>query len=240
MAARVGTAQAARTLPECRPGSWRCWHVPEQLLDRAQVRAAIEQVGGERVTQRVRRARPGDADAAAPDAQAPAHVARRQPPTRLAQEQRRLSRRPSRQRRARRAPGSASPRPARARRRARSGSSRPCPRRGPARRRSRSPTPSARRAPRRAGRTRRPARTARGRAARAALDAGNAVEQPRHLVGLEHARQPARGAWARSAARPGSGRCARARADRQRTTRSEASLRAVVLGARRCADSSAT
>ena len=67
--------------------------MPEQLLDAAQVRAAVEQVRREAVPERVRRdlaSTPlGDrADARSPRAQPPAHVARAKRAAGLRQEQR--------------------------------------------------------------------------------------------------------------------------------------------------------
>src|SRR3954451_21968951 len=54
--------------------------VPQQLLDRAQVGATVEQVRRERVAQGMRRDAALDGRVARPDAQTAAHVGGRQPP----------------------------------------------------------------------------------------------------------------------------------------------------------------
>ena len=70
----------------------------EQLLDRAQVGAAVEQVRREAVAQRVRRGLARGAGALRPAPHPAAHVARRQPPAAAAQEQRRARLVPRRRR----------------------------------------------------------------------------------------------------------------------------------------------
>ena len=62
----------------------------EQLLDRAQVRAALQQVRRERVAQGVRVDAALERGVPRPDAQPAAHVGGRQPAAGLAEEQRRL------------------------------------------------------------------------------------------------------------------------------------------------------
>ena len=163
--------------------------VAEQLLDRAQVRAAVQQVRRERVAQRVRR------DAPAAPAAWRAHTRRRRRTSEVESRRPDFDRNSARVASARRrapagrASGSARARAAPARRSARSASCRPCPRRARARRRSRSRRGRGSRAPRRAGRRRRRARTARGRAARARVSAGMRSSSAATSRGLQHARQ---------------------------------------------------
>ncbi len=59
----------------------------EQLLDRAQIRTAIQEVGREAVAQGMGRDPTGHADATHPRAQTPAHIAGAKPPPGAAQEQ---------------------------------------------------------------------------------------------------------------------------------------------------------
>src|SRR5205823_10796723 len=54
--------------------------MPEELLDRAEVRPALEQVGREGVPKRVGRDVPGHRRLAHPTLETPAHVRRREPP----------------------------------------------------------------------------------------------------------------------------------------------------------------
>src|SRR6185312_5619668 len=65
--------------------------VPQKLLDRAQVRAALEQVRGEGVAQGMGRDAALHLGVAGPRPQPPAHVGGRQPPARLREEQRRAA-----------------------------------------------------------------------------------------------------------------------------------------------------
>src|SRR6185437_16389977 len=80
MAARIGAFEPRGLYPSVNLGA-RYARVPEQLLDRAQIGAAVEQVGGEAVAQRVRGDRAGVArgvclHARGPRAKAPPDVAR--------------------------------------------------------------------------------------------------------------------------------------------------------------------
>ena len=157
--------------------------VAEQLLDAAQVRAAVQEVRREAVAQRVRGGSAGDAGPLGPHPQPPPHVARAQRAPGLAQEQSPLraggshlvlpprmpARTPAPAVPARGRPGPPSARPLRS---ARSASCGPCPRRATARRRDPRRRAPARPAPRRAARRRRPARTAPGRGSAAARPAG--------------------------------------------------------------------
>ena len=101
----------------------------QQLLDRAQVGAALQQVRGERVAQRVRRDR---RTLAGLEPQPAAHVRGRQAPAALREEQRARSS-PAVERPCGRGPGSGRAPARRARRPAPRASGRPCPRRAPPR-----------------------------------------------------------------------------------------------------------
>src|SRR5215211_7063994 len=71
--------------------------VAEKLLDRAQVGAALEEVGGEGMAQRVRRHGCGQAGPPRPRLEPPSHVGGGEPPSRLRQEEGGLGARPPRE-----------------------------------------------------------------------------------------------------------------------------------------------
>src|SRR3954447_14637052 len=86
MRARVRGFQARRLYPSVGLRR-RDRGMTEQLLDRAQVGATLQQVGREGMAQRVRMDRSLDRGVACPDAQAAPDVRRREPPPRLTEEQ---------------------------------------------------------------------------------------------------------------------------------------------------------
>ena len=207
MRSGVGGLQARRLYPSV---DLRRAHgaVAEQLLDRPQVGAAVQEVRRERVAQRVRRDPALDRGLSRPCLQTAPDVRRGQPAAGLGEEQRLARRRRSA------APGgrvraSARRRAAPARRPGRAGSCGPFPRRGPPRPRTRCSRRRGRRAPRRAGRTRRRARTARGRGARAASSRGCDRAAPRsaRAPGRAAASTAACGAGTRSAGFAGTSPC---------------------------------
>src|SRR6188768_3150064 len=87
MRSGVGGLQARRLYPSV---DLRRAHgaVAQKLLDRPQVGAPVQEVRGERVTQRVRRDPALDRSLPRPRLQAPAYVRRRQPAAALGEEQR--------------------------------------------------------------------------------------------------------------------------------------------------------
>src|SRR5215211_1933778 len=84
--AQIGLLQALRLYPSVGLGR-ADRRVPEELLDRPQVGASLEQVGGERVAQGVWRDAALERRATGRDSQPAAHVGGRQPPAALREEQ---------------------------------------------------------------------------------------------------------------------------------------------------------
>src|SRR4051794_11054145 len=87
------TCVLAAQAPRLDPGVYlrrRDARVPKKLLDRSQIRAALEQMRGEGVAQRVRRDVPRDGCLAYPAVEPAAHVGRRQAPPAARHEQRGL------------------------------------------------------------------------------------------------------------------------------------------------------
>ena len=170
----------------------------EQLLNRAKVRAALQQVRRERVAERVRMGvgerRRLPRGQARPDPQPPPHVGGPQPSPRLGHEQRApavAAGSPPSAAPGGPPPGSARSPAGRALRPARAGSCRPCPRRGRSRRRSRRAEVERHELlgaqAGRVGELEQRAVAQRQRRGR-----WDPVQQHRNLVGLEHARQPLR------------------------------------------------
>src|ERR1700722_14167751 len=87
MAARIGAFEPGGLYPSVNLGA-RHARVPEHLLDRPQIGAAVEQMGGEAVAQRMGRPLPGRAPTPGPQPQSPAYVAGTEAPTVAAHEQR--------------------------------------------------------------------------------------------------------------------------------------------------------
>src|SRR5215216_3068178 len=84
--AQIGLLQALRLYPSVGLGR-ADRRMPEELLDRAQVGAPLEQVGGERVAQGVRRDPAPERGATRRDAQPAPHVGGGQPAAALREEQ---------------------------------------------------------------------------------------------------------------------------------------------------------